>query len=207
MKVIFGLWRLNQFSEAEMEISVKTVLNILWHLTNLHCCRSRTPSFWSARSGSVISGGCVSFLCLFSVWGGYEITGLPDLGVKLSEAMMAAHSLLPTLLSSLQRYSPPRCSHSPHLCRKWKQKPANCCQMLVIPRLFLQGMLVFSKEPHSRTGSGAEFHTEYRLFNETISCFIQRPVGVLGASGKLGSDLLDQHQPQGSGRSFEFVLL
>ena len=79
--------------------------------------------------------------------------------------------------------------------------------MLVIPRPFLQGMLVFSKEPPSRTGSRAEFHTEYRLSNESISCFVQRPVGVLGASGKLGSDLLDQHQPQGSGRGFEFVLL
>lgn len=111
-----------------------------------------------------------------------------------------------TLLSSLQHYSPPRCSHSPHLCRKWKQKPANCYQMLVIPRPF-QEMLVFSKEPHSRTGSRAEFHTEYRLSNESISCFVQRPVGVLGASGKLRLDLLDQHQPQGSGRSFEFVLL
>lgn len=78
--------------------------------------------------------------------------------------------------------------------------------MLVIPRPFLQGMLVFSKEPH-RTGSKAEFHTEYCLSNESISCLVQRPVGVLGASGKLGLDLLDQHQPQGSGRSFEFVLL
>lgn len=79
--------------------------------------------------------------------------------------------------------------------------------MLGIPRPFLQGMLVFSKEPHSRTGSGAEFHTEYHLSKESISYFVQRPVRVLGASGKLGSDLLDQHQLQGSGRSFEFVLL
>lgn len=178
MKVIFGLWRLNQISEAAMEIVVKTVLNILWHLTNLHCCRSGTPRFWSARSGSVMSGGCGSSLCLFSVWEGYEITGLPDLGVKPSEAMMAAHSLLPTLLSSLQHYSPPRCSHSSHLCRKRKQKPANCCQMLVIPRPFLQGMLVFSKSPPVEQEVGQSF---------TLSTASLMRVFPVSSRGQLGS--------------------
>jgi hypothetical protein len=69
--------------------------------------------------------------------------------------------------------------------------------MLVIPRTFLQGMLVFfQKSLTVEQEVGQEFHTEYRLSNESISCFAQRPAGALGASGSLGSGLLDQPQPR-----------
>lgn len=39
ISLVHSLWRLNQFGEAEMEISIKTVLGILHDLKNLRPSR------------------------------------------------------------------------------------------------------------------------------------------------------------------------
>lgn len=77
---------------------------------------------------------------------------------------------------------------------KKKTRSVNYCQMLVIPRpLPPRNACLFQKSVTVEQEVGQEFHTEYCLSNESISCFDQRPAEASGASGSLGSELLDQH--------------
>lgn len=156
MNIIFNLSRPKQFREAEMEITVKSVLNILCHSDNLHCCRSGTPSFWTALSSSV---ACLLTVphCLSLVLGRCGITSLPDLGGE-PEWLFSVPNTPHILLISTSLLLP-RCPGALTSAENEKNKNNETSELLSdvsnSQAPSSKECLSFSKEPHSRTGSRA----------------------------------------------------